>query len=226
MSWTSLRVTEATILDSLLQAKGDAYTHDLDSHVGIETWAYAREIASAWDDIRRISNEQDPTKSQAWLPRWERIYGERPDPRATPVERRAALGAACLAEGGSAIPSTLLDAMRAAAPDLNPTIANTASGAAVAHILAGATVSGGITVGAEPSDSIVTWTSTVAHVCVLCVQPAWMDRATYDRNQATLDRLLDKALPASSTFGTVKDGTHGAGFFLDEVGNLDNQRLR
>jgi hypothetical protein len=226
MSWSSLKITETTILDGLLAARGDAYTHDVDSVVGIETWAHAREIASAWDDLRRIKNEQDPGRCIAWMPRWERIYGLRPDPSATPVERRSALSAACLAEGASPRPSTLQDALRAAAPALNPTIINGTSGTATTHIKAGATIAGGITVSAEPSGSQLTWTSSIAYVCVLCVQPSWMDRATYDRQQATLDRLLEKALPATSTFGTVKDGPSGPGFFCDQVGNLDNQRLR
>jgi hypothetical protein len=225
MSWSSLKVNEGAILDGLMAARGDAYTSDPDSTLGVEQWAYAREIAAAWDDLTRIKNEQDPGKTQAWLPRWENIYGLRPDPQATALERRAALAGACATEGSAAIPSTLGDALRAAAPDLNPTIINTPSTTAVAHVQAGATVPGGITVAAEPSDSTVTWGSGISHVCVLLTQPAWMSRAEYDRQQATLDRLLDRVLPGTSTFATVKDGTHGAGFFLDEP-NLDQQRLR
>jgi hypothetical protein len=224
--WSSLKINELTIRDALITARGDAYTDDPDSTVGIEAWAYAREIASCWDDLRRIANEQDPTRAQAWLPRWEGIYGLRPAPQSTAVERRGALGAACLAEGQSPIPSTLLDALRAAAPDLNPTIVNTDSAHANTRIGVGATVPGGITVAPEPAGSTVDWTSTVSYVCVVLTQPAWMDRATYDRLQATLDRLLDKALPSTSTFATVKDGPGGIGFFLDQAGNLDNQRLR
>ena len=73
------------------------------------------------------------------------------------------------------------------------------------------------------SHGSLNWYSTVMHVAVKVAQPTSMDDAEfYDRTSALMV-ALDGILPAWVTFGWFREGPSGAGFYLDDEHNLDNE---
>jgi uncharacterized protein YmfQ (DUF2313 family) len=68
-------------------------------------------------------------------------------------------------------------------------------------------------------------TSTIARITIACAKPAWMPYDQFYSLIGPVKSFLDDVLPAWSSFNITLDGPHGAGFYLDEPNNLDNQRL-
>jgi hypothetical protein len=105
------------ILDALLQSSQDEIglniapggLGNVPSNVWLEDAATARGIDSAWSTNVRGSNEFDPRRTQAMLPRWEAIFGIVPPRGATPAQRRAAVTFAFQALGKSPTPGQITD---------------------------------------------------------------------------------------------------------------------
>ncbi len=69
------------------------------------------------------------------------------------------------------------------------------------------------------------WSSSVAEVTVLAVQPSTMSDATYYDTISKVNSILDSVLPAWVRFHVVRDGSVTGQFVLDDARNLDNERF-
>ena len=105
------------ILDALLQSSQDEAGLNITaggngqtpSNVWLEDAATARLIDDSWSTNVRGSNEFDPRRTMAMLPRWEKIFGIVPPGKATPSQRRAAVTFAFQALGKSPTPGQVVD---------------------------------------------------------------------------------------------------------------------
>lgn len=69
------------------------------------------------------------------------------------------------------------------------------------------------------------WTSNVAYIAIPCVKPVAMSEAEFYERMGVVFATLDPYVPAWLDFDWFRDGVNGAGFYLDEDPNLDNQRF-
>lgn len=69
------------------------------------------------------------------------------------------------------------------------------------------------------------WSSSVAEVTVLATKPSSLSERDYFDLASRAVGLLDDYLPAWVRFHIARDGSVPGSFILDEIGNLDNQRL-
>mgnify|MGYP001561252260 CR=1 FL=1 len=117
---------------------------------------------------------------------------------------------------GQALTDLLADIL----PDTFIGLVHTSSADATTHVPLGATIPGGITV---PADGL--WSSSIAFIAIETEQPTGMSAADYRREIGAIHAWLHDTLPAWAEFGAFRDGDLGAGFFLDQTRNLDEQRF-
>lgn len=210
---------EEILLDGLLEADGTALAKDVNSVVWAERNAEARALAYLWHLSQRFANQADPDRLTDFLARWERILGLRPTAADTETSRRAKVRAKRALDGQPASRGVVNDLMLTVLGDVYAGIVNTTSAEALGYVPGGATVAGGATLGDGA------WYSTIAHVVILVTQPAgWPDDAFYEA-VGQIGQYLDGLLPAWDSWDWIRDGVGGAGFYLDDDHNLDNERF-
>lgn len=207
------------LVESLAEAAGPALADDVDSYVYAEHVASARALAYLVGLAERLRNQSDPDRLTDFLSRWEKLVGVRPAPGDTDTDRRARVRAKVEIGGQPPTAQVVRDLCSILLGDVFGSVVHTSSADAVGYIPGGASVSGGATLGDGP------WYSTIAHVAIETLQPAGMSEADYYEATAELGQYLDDMLPAWTTWDAFLDGDNGAGFYLDEDRNLDNQRF-
>lgn len=210
------------IIDSLSAQLGTAYnTDDTTGIVYIRIQALARCIWAAWEQNQRLANQWDPLRMTDFLSRWEKIFAVPPSPGDQPTTRRARVGVA-MARVGESNGRAVFDVCKAFLGPCFLSIVTNGSAGANVWTPAGWPMGTNPTTSAQPD-----WYSTVAHVVVLCTQPATMPDDEYYRTVASVKPALDIILPSWVTFDVLKDGPFGAaaGFILDDPHNLDNERF-
>ena len=85
----------------------------------------------------------------------------------------------------------------------------------------GPTLSDGNLLGAQLSP----YNSKVAHIAVLLQKPFGMTEEEFYEKAGYTYLALDGAVGFWNTYDWIRDGDQGAGFYLDEDHNLDNQRF-
>jgi hypothetical protein len=100
------------IYDTLREAWGSLFTDDPDASVNVETFAQAKCLALAHEQLERAGNQANPKHCDDLLPKLEADYGITPPPDATIQERRDALIAAKAISGGALI-GPVTDGLRA-----------------------------------------------------------------------------------------------------------------
>lgn len=202
------------IVESLSSQLGTAYdSEDRDGIVYLELLAEARCIAAMWSQNARLANQWQGARMSDFLERWERIYKLPVFPSDTLSMRRARVSVAQARVGGADGPAVL---------DVCTTILGSAFVSIVHTTSAGAVVwtPTGWPMG---SHGTLTWYSTVMHVAVKVTQPSSMDAAEFYDRTAALMVALDGILPAWVTFDWFRESGLGAGFYLDQDANLDNE---
>ena len=205
------------ILEALNAARGSAYDTSATSTVYAENLAIARAIAESWSTNARMSNQWDANRMTDFIPRWEAIYGLYPLPTDTPVERRARIAIAAARAGKQPNYQTVFDLLRAALGTTFVSIIHTLSTDPHAAI---------IWPGASNVTPTVDWYSSVAYVAVLVKQPAGMNDGQFYNAIGQMYPILDGVLPSWTTFDWIRRDIHGggvAGFWLDDLPNLDNE---
>lgn len=208
------------ITRSLVANKGVAYDDGSGSLSWLECHAIARAIAAVASSQRRFANQFDPTRMTDALPRWERIFGIPSPFGRTLAERRREVAARFAMIGRSPHSGDLTAILSEALPDNFSELSYTTSSVANTHTTTSVTVPGGITTTGDGS-----WSSSIYFVAVGLIQPAWQTDVEFARVPGVVHRLLDGWMPAWCTFDWYRDGVNGAGFYLDEDGNLNNQRF-
>ena len=202
------------IIESLASQLGTAYdTEDTDGIVYLELMAEARCIQAMWSQNARMANQWQAARMTDFLERWERIYKIPVFFSDTLVERRARVGVAQARVGRSDGPAVY---------DVCSTILGTAF-VAIVHTTSAAAVVWTPTGWPMGSHGTTNWYSTVAHVAVKVTQPSSMSDAEFYDRTAALMVALDGVLPAWVTFDWYREGGFGAGFYLDDEHNLDNE---
>jgi hypothetical protein len=202
------------IIESLASQLGTAYdSSDVDGIVYLELLAEARCIAAMWSQNQRLANQWIASRMTDFLPRWEKIYRLPVFASDTLATRRARVAVAQARVGeadGPAVRDVCSTIMGAAFVSL---VHTTSSGAVV---WTPATWPFGL-------HGTLSWYSTVAHVAVKLSQPSSMSDADFYDRAGSLMVALDGVLPAWVTFDWYREGGFGAGFYLDDEANLDNQ---
>lgn len=208
---------EEVIVDSLLEADGTAFSKERASIVWAEREADARCLAYMWGLSRRMTLQRDPRRMTDFLPRWERIFGIVPPPTMSAKRRRAIIELRFSTENVTANASEVQAALELALDGTFVMVQHTSSANATGAVPGGAAVPGGVTL---PDGD---WSSTIARIFVKVAQPAFMGGEEFFALIRETTTALDDLLPAWVTFDSFFDGSGGAGFWLDDEHNLDNE---
>lgn len=207
------------ILESLKASLGTAFKTEEDSVV----WIYLNAIARIFNDVfeqnRRFSNQWDPNKMTDFLSRWEKIYGIIPLPTDTFVDRRVKLEYKMSLVGQSGTQQVIQDLLIAIlTSDVFVEISTITIAEAVSRVPGGGTIPGGLILGDGD------WYSNLSFVPIKVVQPDYMDDFTFYNTVAQIFTYLTDIVPAWVSFDWYRDSLHfGAGFYLDDDPNLDNE---
>lgn len=215
---------EEVLQDALVDADGTALASDVDSFVWAEHLAEARAIAYLWHTNKRMANQWDTSRMTDFLPRWEKILGIRPLFMQNETDRRANVRAKLEAFGQPATQQVIQDILSVVLQDVFVSIVNTSSADATGWVAGGVTVPGGVTL-PDGTPAGLTWYSTIAHLAIETQQPSGMSDADFYEAVGQISQFLDDLVPAWVTYDWFLDGGNGAGFYLDEEKNLDNQRF-
>lgn len=206
------------ILKALNQARGTAYNTDSDSNVYVENMALARAINETWDVNQRLANIWDPNRLTDMLERWEKILAIPRLPDDADATRRAKVAAHLARFGKAANRARLLELLEA---ELGAVFV------ALYYI--------------DTDDAVVQWPangwtdqffSSVAHILVKVEKPSGYTEGDFYAAVAKINPLLDGVLPSWVTWDWYRNGSShtgtwstdtGAGFWLDDDYNLDNQ---
>ena len=212
-----------THVKSMLAQLGTALdTTDTNGLVYVRAQAYARVVWALWEQNQRLANQWDPSRMTDFLGRWENILRLPVSPSDSLSVRRARV-AVSFSRVGEGNWNAVYSACKAYLGSTFVGIITTPSGSANIYTPTGWPMGTNEPAGsATPPD----WYSTVAHIDIATTQPSTMGDDEFYATRASVIPALDAILPAWVTFSIIRDGAHGAGFFLDEAHNLDNERLR
>jgi hypothetical protein len=216
------------ITNSLNAARGTAYDVSRTSTVYVENMAAGRAIAAAWATNGRLAALGQPGRcAGANLARWERILTIRPTP-GTPEATRRATAADRLAQFGTpATRTALLDRLSRVGPCF---VALEYLPLAVANInvpVASPAYPFGVTTAGY-------WSSDAASVYVRMQTAPGQTEAQYRNAVGVVVAELDAILPAwvqivvyrpGPVYAAISGGPTAAGFYVDDLHNLDNEIL-
>lgn len=213
------------IVDSLNAARGTAYDTSQTSTVYAENLAIARALEAAWSANARLRNQMDPDKMSDFLPRWLKILGLPITANASTASNRALVKATFERATRAPTYQAIYDLCSTILGDLFVDLVKTTSSTSgvVSYVPASESWDPGYW--SEDTITGLNWYSLISHLVVLVEKPTAMDDSEF---YATIGRVigpLDSYLPSWVTFDLVRDGVNGAGFYLDEDDNLDNQRF-
>lgn len=215
------------IQSSLEDALGTALRGERGTVQWVENHATARVLWDLYRATQRLANQWDPARMTDFLARWEGILGLRPMPYATLASRREAVGAKLSLIGAGTSLRALRDYLAVRLDGMFVDLAFMSPSQAVSYVPGGGSIPGGPTLldGAVLGDQMSPFTSTLGYLTILLHKPASMsDVEFYDRAGSIYDEI-DGLVGAWMDFAWVRDGVNGAGFYLDEDFNLDNQRF-
>lgn len=209
-------------LESVAKQIGTSYdTTNTNGVVWVRVQAVARVIWSLWESSERLSFQWDPPRMSDFLGRWEAILALAVSPSDSLATRRARVGVKIALAGYGNARATYDTCVAYLGSTFVGIITNT-SGNALVYTPTGWPVGTN-----EPPGSVTPpdWYSTIAHIDIATTQPSTMNDGSYYQTVASVLPALDAILPAWVTFDIIRDGPHGAGFYLDEDHNLDNERF-
>jgi len=183
-----------SILQSLLDARGSAYDTRYGTAVWGECMASARAIWAAWEMLRRLSYQRDPSRMTDFLARWEVIFGVSPPFDATPFDRRAIVLRRFQQVGRRVTLGGLNAILAQVYPNVFKSITTTGWAAALSHVRTTIAVPGGvsITAGAATSSNPPIWMSSVHSVLVRVAQPAAPNMGCPTHAYVDDDRLVSR----------------------------------
>lgn len=191
---------------------GDAFADEEDSAIDAETQAQARLLARIDAKLRNYVEQSDPRALSTLLSRWEAVLGIQPSRNDSDSERRARVASRLLTTY-SATTDGIDSLARAAFYPWTTRVHYTDADDAVMYWPGG------------NSHPDYDWYSTVAHIVIEYVKPAYASRDAAEARWALCLKALDEFAPAWTTFDfteTQPTGTFAGviGFYLDQP-NLD-----
>jgi len=214
------------ILEAVLESNGTAFSKDRESTMWVENHALARIIKDLFSAATRLENGWNPDKMvEPFISRFENILGIVPNPSDSEGTRRARIKARFSFLGKNPNYAALNDFLNIILKDIFVNIINTNAVDANSYVPDGAIVPGGGPVIQDGNTlTLGPWTSSTAYIAFGLEKPADMSDIEFYNKTGDI-QLLDSFLPAWVTFDWFQDGDNGAGFYLDEENNLDNQRF-
>lgn len=207
-------------LATLNEGLGTAYNPVLGTAIYKENLAIARALGALVAFGERIGNQADPFKLTDFLETWEEIFRIKPGFNDSLESRRATVAFRMSLIGMSPDLGTFTSVVRQILPNTFVRVELIPSTKANTHVPLGANVPGGINV---PPDGF--WSSSISHILIVTQKPATMTENEFYAEVGRLYAYAHLILPGWATFDWVRDGASGAGFYLDEEHNLDNQRF-
>jgi len=219
------------IHEALNAQRGTAFDPVALSVVSLENMAIARAICfDGWGTNQRLAQQWDPRRTTDMLPRWEKIFGIRPDPSASFADRREELTLRWQRFGALATHARIETELRERLGEYFVQVEYLSLGVASVYV-----PGAGYPWGTQLAG---VWSSTVAHILVLTQKPEGASEGQFYDAVAQVYPILDAIVPAWVTFdwyrtpvgvyGTPVDvpgGPSQAGFYLDQDHNLDNHVL-
>ena len=227
---------EELLLNALLEGDGSAMASEVDSYNWAEQLANAHAIAALYHLNQRFANQWDPVRMTDFIPRWERILHLTPLLTDSDTDRRTRIGAKMALYAQPPTQQVITDMMttllgplfvqivNTPSSEANAFVGETAANQAYGYAGGGVSVPGGVTL-PDATALGITWYSSVAYICILTQRTATSTDASYYAQMGTIVQFLDDILPAWATWAWVEDGTTVGEFILDDVHNLDNERM-
>jgi hypothetical protein len=182
------------IANSLLNARGQALSHDVNSIVWIETQIIARAVFHAWAANQKLANQSDPNKMSDYLTRWEKILQLLPLPTDSITTRRSRIAAKFSSLNQAPTTQAITDLLKANLAGVFAALINIADTASASAFPGGSSI-----INSQASTN-AEWFSTISSTFIETIQPTYMTDAVYHNLVNQLYGLLTNYLPASCTF--------------------------
>lgn len=220
--------TSSLVLDSLNGALGDAVSTTYPDEAYAENIAISRAIGAAWSGNARMRNQIDPQRMTDMLTRWMSILQIPNDPLLTDVDRRNAVQTTFSLAAMSPTTQAVADLCSSILGSAYSSIArhHTFDSGMVAYVPwtdPAWPVLLGLSVDATHA---LPWYSQISYIAIVTTLPTGWSEGYMRARVAQLKAILDKFLPSHVSFAIIRDGVHGAGFYLDESHNLNYQRMQ
>lgn len=217
-----------TLQNDIAEAQGSAIAKDRGTVAWVQNHAKARVLLALYLLARKLGYVNDPKRMTVTLERWESILGIDPLKTDTRIERRLRVEAklSLLAAGTNF--TTINDYLTRILGDMYVGLEFPDPLTATTYVPGGGSVPGGgptFLDGNLAGPTVSPYASSLAHVVVLLEKPAEMSEDTFYGKAAQIYEDMDNLIGAWMGFEWVRDGVNGAGFYLDEEANLDNQRF-
>ena len=222
----------STDLDAIQNAfadtQGTSLARERGSVAWVENHATARVLYALYGLAYRLANVNDPARMTNTLPRWEKILNIAPLDSDTIVERRnrvtaklSLLGKGTTLQVVEDYLTLVLGSMFVGLKFSDPTEATT-------YVPGGGAVPGGgpaFLDGDLADPRISPYASSLGYVAILLQRPENMTVELFYERAGRIYEDMNNLLGAWMDFDWVQDGPNGAGFYLDQDYNLDNQRF-
>ena len=216
------------IQNAFADTQGTSLARERGSVAWVENHATARVLYALYGLAYRLANVNDPARMTNTLPRWEKILNIAPLDSDTIVERRnrvtaklSLLGKGTTLQVVEDYLTLVLGSMFVGLKFSDPTEATT-------YVPGGGAVPGGgpaFLDGDLADPRISPYASSLGYIAVLLQRPANMTVELFYERAGRIYEDMNNLLGAWMDFDWVNDGPNGAGFYLDEDRNLDNQRF-
>jgi len=215
------------IQDALAESQGTAIARERGSTAWVENHATARVLYALYNDARRLGNVNDPKRMTSTLPRWEKILQIFPSESDTLADRRARVEARLSLLSAGTTLQVVNDYLSLVLGDMLIKLEFSDPLTATTYVPGGGNVPGGpsFSDGDLADPAISPYASSLGYVAILLQRPANMTIELFYERAGRIYEEMDNLIGAWMDFDWVNDGPNGAGFYLDEERNLDNQRF-
>lgn len=216
------------IQNALADAQGSAIARERGTLAWVENHATARVLYALYGLAFRLGNVNDPKRMTSTLPRWEKILQIVPSDSDTMVERRARVEAKLSLLSAGTTLQVINDYLTLVLGDMFIKLEFSDPLTATTYVPGGGSVSGGgptFLDGDSADPAISPYASSLGYVAILLQRPENMTIELFYERAGRIYDDMDNLLGAWMDFDWVNDGPNGAGFYLDEDRNLDNQRF-
>ena len=216
------------IQDAWADSQGTAMARERGSVAWVENHATARVLYALYNSARRLGSLNDPKRMTSSLPRWEKILQISPSESDTLTERRARVEAKLSLLSAGTTAQVVNDYLALVLGDMFVKLEFSDPLTATTYVPGGGAVPGGgpaFLDGDLADPRISPYASSLGYVAILLQRPENMTVELFYERAGRIYEDMNNLLGAWMDFDWVQDGPNGAGFYLDQDYNLDNQRF-
>ena len=215
------------IHNAFADTQGTSLARERGSVAWVENHATARVLYALYGLAYRLANVNDPARMTSTLPRWEKILNIVPSDSDTALERRARVEAKLSLLSAGTTKQVVEDYLSLVLGDMFVGLKFSDPMEATTYVPGGGSVPSGPTFldGELIGDTMSPYASSLGYVAILIRRPANMTIELFYERAGRIYEEMDNLLGAWMDFDWVNDGPNGAGFYLDDERNLDNQRF-